>query len=106
MRNTDIVIANNGIRPMGDVSENAVNKARAYIQSNYIKRELKEHYNTDLRVAELQKAVPHKKFLGSEDFCNFVSDRIDNIRSVSRIAKINSYVEEMEYVKAIREILR
>ncbi len=106
MRRTDNVIVEQGLRAAGSTSKENEDKARAYIQSNYIKRELKEHYSTLDKVMELQKAIPSRQFLGVDDLANMVSDRVDRIRSPKRIETINNLVAEMEYVKAIREIFR
>ena len=106
MTGTQNVIISQGIRPAGEVDDKAVQKAKMYIQSNYIKRELKEEYSNDARVMELQKTIPSRTFLGTTELHEMLSDRIDRIRSAQRIEKINTLVEEMEYVKAIREIVR
>ena len=106
MTNTEIVISNNGIRPIGDVSEEAQGKARAYIQSGYIKRELVSEFSNEVKIIKLNKKMTNRKFTSVTNFKEMLEDRVDRIRSPQRINLINQHVEDMEYVKAIREIFK
>lgn len=106
MTNTQIAINNQGIRPIGDVSEESFGKARAYIQSCYIKKELINEFNSLSKLDGLNKASTNRKFFSVNSFSEMVSDRVDRIRSPQRIELIHNLVSEMEYVKAIREIFK
>lgn len=106
MRNTDIVIANQGIRPLGSADERSVGKARMYIQSNYIKKELANEFDTNLKVMAVHREIPKIPLMGSDDFIKRVKDKVDYITSSERIEKIHNHVFEMEYVDALKEIFK
>lgn len=106
MRNTDIVIMNQGIRPLGNLDDSSYNTTRVYIQCNYIKKELKSHYNSNESIEELKGIIRSKRALNVTDVQQKITDKVDYLTSAERVAEIHHLVEEMEYLEAVKKIFK
>lgn len=79
---------------------------RLYTMSKKILKEVLGHYKDYSTYRELQREVTRVKNKQYMDFQHLIEQRVDRISGVRKLEKIENFIDNKDYLNAVKEILR
>jgi len=101
MTGTNYRISTEGIRPLKRTTDKTVTTTQMYIQCNYIKKELIEHFSEHLNVAVWYQ----KSIIDKESVKAYIIDKVDKLKTHDKVLVIyNLIYNDMDYKQAMDKL--
>lgn len=89
---------------LGESADNGV--ATRYVMEQRVLKSILGYYKPPLRFIELTKQVKRLNGRDYQWFCYLIEKRIDSIKGELKFERIQKFIEDERWAKAVTEILR